>query len=94
MINHYSLKDIDEKTVDIPDPNSGLTLLDFWVTWCNPCRSSIPKLREVKNKANKIGIEVIGLSIDTDKEYVKAFSKTNKIDWRQCVPSREGSGVC
>ncbi len=56
-------------------------LLDFWASWCKPCRASMPQLKEVYNKYKKNGLEIVSFSMDTKREeWDKAF-KEEKIPW-------------
>lgn len=50
-------------------------ILDFFATWCSPCRQTIPHLVEMNRKYKKQGLQVLGMSVDTDGEQaVKAFA--------------------
>ena len=55
-------------------------ILEFWATWCPPCRSSIPHLNEVYKKYKDKGLEIIGVT-DEDKQTVRNFEKTVPIEY-------------
>jgi len=55
-------------------------ILEFWATWCPPCRTSIPHLNEVYKKYKDKGLEVIGVT-DEDKQTVRNFEKTVPIEY-------------
>ncbi len=55
-------------------------ILEFWATWCPPCRQSIPHLNEVYKKYKDKGLEVIGVT-DEDKQTVRNFEKTLPIEY-------------
>jgi thiol-disulfide isomerase/thioredoxin len=55
-------------------------VLEFWATWCPPCRQSIPHLNEIYKKFKARGLEVIGVT-DEDKQTVRNFEKTLPIDY-------------
>lgn len=57
-------------------------VMDFFATWCPPCRESIPHLIELNQKYNKQGLQILGLSADEDGEkVVKAFVAEKKINY-------------
>jgi cytochrome c biogenesis protein CcmG, thiol:disulfide interchange protein DsbE len=57
-------------------------VLDFFATWCQPCRESIPHLVEMNRKYGKQGLNVLGMSADEDGEkLVKAFAEQNRISY-------------
>jgi thiol-disulfide isomerase/thioredoxin len=60
-------------------------MLDFWATWCPPCRAEIPGLVAAYNKYHPQGFEVLGVSLDKkgDDEKLAAFTKDQKMPWPQ-----------
>ncbi len=57
-------------------------ILDFFATWCQPCRLSIPHLVEMNRKYGKQGLQVLGLSVDEDGErVVKAFTDEFRVNY-------------
>lgn len=56
-------------------------LVDFWATWCGPCIAEIPNMVEQYEKYHAKGFEVVGISLDEDKEKVDSFVAENKIPW-------------
>jgi thiol-disulfide isomerase/thioredoxin len=66
------------------DPKSlagKVVLVDFWATWCGPCVAEIPNMLEQYEKYHAKGFEVVGISLDEEKEKVDAFVTEKKIPW-------------
>jgi thiol-disulfide isomerase/thioredoxin len=66
-------------------------LLDFWASWCGPCRSSNRQLIKLYSKYKPKGLEILGVSMDEDKDSWKQAITKDKITWLQVNESR-GSG--
>jgi cytochrome c biogenesis protein CcmG/thiol:disulfide interchange protein DsbE len=82
----FSLKDADGKLVHLSDYKGKVVLLDFWATWCGPCRIEIPWLKEFQRKFKDQGFEVIGISMDDDGwQAVKPFLAELQINYRVVI---------
>lgn len=77
----FALQDLDGKTVSLKDFGSKVIVVDFWATWCGPCRMEIPHLNQLylDNKAK--GLQVIGISMDDGSDAVRQFLLKNRIDY-------------
>lgn len=56
-------------------------IIDFWATWCPPCRRQIPILIELHEKYKNQGLVVIGIALERDKQKVRNFHKVHKIPY-------------
>jgi thiol-disulfide isomerase/thioredoxin len=71
---------------DIVEKNK-YTLLDFWASWCGPCRKAMPQIKEIYEKYDKKGLAVVSLSLDTDGEAWKKAIDELGMTWTQlCNP--------
>jgi cytochrome c biogenesis protein CcmG/thiol:disulfide interchange protein DsbE len=66
IISGLTFKDVNGKTVNIEDYRGKVVLLDFWQTWCEPCRVEIPWLIEFQQKYASRGFTVIGVAGDPE----------------------------
>jgi cytochrome c biogenesis protein CcmG/thiol:disulfide interchange protein DsbE len=71
---------------DEPDRKGKVVLIDFWATWCPPCRASIPELNEIQAKF-KDDLVVIGVS-DEDAAKVKEFMTGTKMDYSVAIDKK------
>lgn len=77
----FKVGTLDGKPLSLTDYKSKVILLNFWATWCGPCRSEIPDLVELQNKY-KDQLQVIGLVVDDDDEdAVKKFAEKYGINY-------------
>lgn len=79
----FALKDADGKTVHLSDYKGKVVLLDFWATWCGPCKIEIPWLIEFERQHKHEGFSVLGVSMDEDGwDAVKPFVSGAGINYR------------
>lgn len=82
----FALKDAEGKTVHLADYRGKVVLLDFWATWCDPCRLEIPWFIEMQRKNKDRGFEVLGVSMDDEGwEVVKPFMKNIGVNYRVLI---------
>jgi peroxiredoxin len=76
----FTLKDLKGKKVKLSSLKGKVIILDFWATWCPPCRMEIPSFIELQTQYKKKGLIVLGVALD-DLEKVKKFAKDNGINY-------------
>lgn len=78
----WTLKDINGKSVKLSDFKGKILILDFWATWCGPCKTEIPAFVELQKKFGGEGVAVVGVSLDDDgPKPVAQFAKSTGITY-------------
>ena len=86
---NFELKDINGKETLFSSivENNRYTLLDFWASWCAPCRKAMPQIKSIYEKYGKKGLAVVSLSLDADGEAWKKAVSELGMKWVQlCNP--------
>ena len=83
MAPEISLPGVKNSTINLSSFTGKVVLVDFWASWCGPCRASIPGVLKLYNKYKGQGFEVFGVSIDSGKrDWLKAIAH-DKINYTQ-----------
>lgn len=76
----FMLRDLDDKLVSLRDFEGKVVLLNFWATWCTPCRKEMPAMEQLYQTYSAEGFVVVGVSVDQGAPgSVKAFAEKLKI---------------
>ena len=82
----FTLKDADGKVVHLADYRGKVVLLDFFATWCGPCKIEIPWFTEMERKNKDKGFAVLGVSMDDEGwEVVKPFLAELNVNYRVVI---------
>ena len=85
MAPAVSLTDITGKPLKLSDYQGRVVVLDFWATWCGPCRIEIPGFIEMQKRYGSQGFSMIGISMDDSPEPVVDFYKELQMDYPVAV---------
>ena len=77
----FTLTDVAGKAVDLRDYHGRVILINFWATWCAPCRKEIPWLVEIFHEYRDAGLMVLGVSVDEDVARIAPFAASLKMDF-------------
>ncbi|MBE0645026.1 MAG: TlpA family protein disulfide reductase [Bacteroidetes bacterium] len=78
----FSLKDKDGKAITLESLKGKVVVLNFWATWCPPCRAEIPAFKSTYDKYKTKGVEIVGVSLDHKGwDVVKPFLKQQNINY-------------
>ena len=78
---NFTIKDVQGKNVRLSDYKGKVILLDFWATWCGPCKIEIPWFVEFQNKYGPQGLQVVGVSVDDTVEMLRPYVKDLKMNY-------------
>jgi thiol-disulfide isomerase/thioredoxin len=87
-----SLPDVNGNTVSLSSLKGKIVLIDFWASWCGPCRQSNKHLVKLYEKYKDKGFEIYGISVDDSKDAWKRAIKYDKINWIQVNESNSHDG--
>jgi len=77
----FSFTTHDNQNISNASLRGKVVLLDFWGTWCPPCRESVPILRDLNKKYLEKAFQLVGVSSDDDEEVWKTFIQAQHMDW-------------
>ena len=81
MAPDFSLKDLNGHPVSLTALRGHPVLLDFWATWCGPCRISIPEVDAFYQRHQSEGLRVVGIDMDDDPSDVYGFVKQYRMSY-------------
>ncbi|HXO06031.1 MAG TPA: redoxin family protein [Candidatus Sulfotelmatobacter sp.] len=81
----FSFVTLEGETVSNSALRGKVVLLDFWGTWCPPCRESVPTLVSLHKKFSEQNFQIVGVSSDTDEDKWKTFIAEKKMAWPEYI---------
>lgn len=86
---NFSLKTIDGKIVQLSDFKGKVVVVNFWGTWCPPCRNEIPDFVKIYNTYKEKGLVIIGIAVQSPPAQIKNLIKEYKITYPVVIGDRK-----
>jgi cytochrome c biogenesis protein CcmG/thiol:disulfide interchange protein DsbE len=77
----FTMKDVDGNEVSLSAYKGKVVLLNFWATWCGPCKAEIPGFVRIQEKYRDQGLVIVGYSVDDTAEKAKAYAAEYKMNY-------------
>jgi peroxiredoxin len=88
----FTLKTVEGKELSLSDLRGKIVLIDFWASWCKPCRASFPHMKDLYQKYHSKGFEILGVTNDKNRNaWLKAI-KTDELPWLNVEDEFPGGG--
>lgn len=75
----FTVNTIDGRTVALEDMRGSVVVLDFWATWCGPCRRELPMVQQTYEDFQDENVKVLAVSVDADTSVVRPYVKSNNL---------------
>ena len=86
----FKLRDVNGRTVRLSDYKGKVVLVNFWATWCPPCRAEMPDLVRLQRDHGKEGLQIIGITYPPErKTRVRRFARSLKVNYPIILGTRE-----
>ena len=79
----FTTTDIAGKSISPADYRGKVVLLDFWATWCQPCKQEMPNVIALYKENSSKGFDIIGVSMDNNRQALDSYLEENDMKWRQ-----------
>jgi thiol-disulfide isomerase/thioredoxin len=83
MAPAFAVTTIDGKRVSLDELHGKVVLLDFWATWCDPCREALPNIKRIAQKFQGQPLVILSVSLDPDPQEWKEYVAKNGMTWLQ-----------
>jgi thiol-disulfide isomerase/thioredoxin len=84
---------LNGKEISLAQLRGKVVIVDFWATWCPPCRGEMPNMKSIYRKHHENGLEIVGVSLDDDRHALNNYVREENIPWPQIFfeqPDKQG----
>ena len=85
----FTFKTLDGKTIKLSDFKGKVVLLNFWATWCPPCKEEMPIFEREYKRCKDAGLEVLAVNMDTSQSSLEKFLRENNYSFKIVKPTQE-----
>ncbi len=78
---NFTLKALSGKNLKLSEMAGNVVLINFWASWCGPCREEMPLLNDLHNKYEPLGFTVLGVNVEEDPKNARGFLKNFPVDF-------------
>jgi thiol-disulfide isomerase/thioredoxin len=83
MAPPFAITTVDGQRISLDDLQGKVVLIDFWATWCGPCREALPHMKDLARKFQGQPLVVLSISLDDDEKKWREFISKNEMSWPQ-----------
>ncbi len=88
MAPPFAVTTLDGQRISLDDLKGKVVLIDFWATWCGPCREALPHLQQIARKFQGEPLVILSVSLDSEENKWKDFVAKNGMTWMNCRDGR------
>ena len=77
----FTLQTVNDSSYTLSKMEGKVVLINFWATWCGPCRMEIPEFNQLYNSYHEKGLEILGVSVSDNNKQLKNFAKSFTVDY-------------
>ena len=85
---NFTLKSLSGKNIKLSELTGNVVLINFWASWCGPCRQEMPFLNAIHNKYKPLGFTVLGVNVEEQVANAKSFISERPVDFPILLDSK------